>query len=298
MLNDFGKIAIAEIIFYIPVLLISLGVTFKHGFSRKVGWVLLVIFATIRILGAVLLIITQTQSNPSSGIITTAGIVQSIGLSPLIVATLGFVSYLAIHAFPSLTRPLHLIHILVTIGLILSVTGGIDASPDHSPSDQKDGRNHSKIGSILFLAAYFALAGLQVLLHGVRERFNDNQIKFLNVLSLALPFLFVRVLYTVLAAFTAKSSGPSKFSSISGDWKIYLFMGLLMEYIVVLIYIIGGLKLAPGAEQEGPGKYELGTTRTGSEENQAEGGGWRIPAGLPGGRLASRLETVKDLLHH
>ncbi|KIJ42004.1 hypothetical protein M422DRAFT_255026 [Sphaerobolus stellatus SS14] len=73
-------------------------------------------------------------------------------------------------------------------------------------------------------------------------------------------------------------------------------MGLLMEYIVVLIYIIGGLKLAPGAEQEGPGKYELGTTRTESEETQAEGGRWKIPARLPGGRLSSRLETVRDLL--
>lgn len=45
MLNDFGKIAIAEIIFYIPVLLIALAVTFKHGFDRKLGWLLLFIFA-------------------------------------------------------------------------------------------------------------------------------------------------------------------------------------------------------------------------------------------------------------
>lgn len=45
MLNDFGKLAIAELVFYTPLLLLTLAVTLRYGFDRREGWILLFMFA-------------------------------------------------------------------------------------------------------------------------------------------------------------------------------------------------------------------------------------------------------------
>jgi len=58
--------------------------------------------------------------------------------------------------------------------------------------------------------------------------------------SAALPFLAVRVVYTVLSAYSGSKPQLHKFNRITGDWKFYLVMGLIMEYVVVLIYIAVG----------------------------------------------------------
>jgi hypothetical protein len=64
-----------------------------------------------------------------------------------------------------------------------------------------------------------------------------------------LPFLGVRVVYSILSAYsgspistpTSSTTGSlSKFNIVNGEWQIYLVMGLVMEYIVVLVYVIAG----------------------------------------------------------
>ena len=72
--------------------------------------------------------------------------------------------------------------------------------------------------------------------------------------TFALPFLAVRVLYSILSAFApfpqfnaggviVATGGLEDFSSIAGKWQIYLVMSVLMEFAVALIYIGGGLFL-------------------------------------------------------
>ena len=82
--------------------------------------------------------------------------------------------------------------------------------------------------------------------------------KLLLAIAASLPFLLVRILFTILSSFAplpfrldaegnmvpVVSDSPLKpFSSISGDWAIYLFMSVVAEYIVVLIYTFAGLRL-------------------------------------------------------
>jgi hypothetical protein len=85
-------IAIAILAFYAIALVISLIVAFRHGLSRNSGWIFLCIFATIRIVyaGAVL----STISNPTETALTIAEITQFLGLSPLLLASLGLISRL------------------------------------------------------------------------------------------------------------------------------------------------------------------------------------------------------------
>jgi hypothetical protein len=75
------------------------------------------------------------------------------------------------------------------------------------------------------------------------------------------------VTYSILNAFSNTASLSSvdaarpphnsltKFNLIVGDWRIYLVMSLLMEYIAVLIYSFTGLMI-PHAKKEEPSDKE------------------------------------------
>lgn len=83
-------IAIAELAVYIPVGIISLFVVFRHGFHRQLGWIYLFVLSAIRIAGGVFEI--KAHNNPSdSNSVEWALILQSVGLSPLLLASLGLI---------------------------------------------------------------------------------------------------------------------------------------------------------------------------------------------------------------
>jgi hypothetical protein len=76
--------------------------------------------------------------------------------------------------------------------------------------------------------------------------------QLLIAISSALPFLGIRVLYSVLSSYSGSpipnaesstNSSLSKFNIINGDWRIYLVMGLIMEYVVVLVYTTAGSRI-------------------------------------------------------
>ena len=87
MLTERGKLAIAELVFYVPALFLAIIVTSRHGFSKSFGWVYLVMLALIRIVGSILELVLMSKA--SVGLIVAAGILNGIGLSPLLFAMLG-----------------------------------------------------------------------------------------------------------------------------------------------------------------------------------------------------------------
>jgi hypothetical protein len=87
MFNPRELLNIIEIVIYIPILIFSVVVASRHGFQRGEGWIFLVILALIRLLGGVIGIIGFFKVN--IGIIVTTVILNSIGLSPLLLAMLG-----------------------------------------------------------------------------------------------------------------------------------------------------------------------------------------------------------------
>ena len=102
-------IAVGEVIFYIPVLIVSFILVLRHGFRRQAGWIFLFLLSNgefrtflflpipsytlliVRILGGITHALSeQNPSNTTLQIIF--GIMESAGLSPLMLATLGFLS--------------------------------------------------------------------------------------------------------------------------------------------------------------------------------------------------------------
>ena len=88
MVSTNESIAIGEICVYIPDFILTLIVVFRHGFNRQAGWIYLAIFSVIRIAGAGFTI-SQTQNLTNKTDVEWAAILDAIGLSPLLLATLG-----------------------------------------------------------------------------------------------------------------------------------------------------------------------------------------------------------------
>lgn len=84
-------VAVWKLIYYIPALLASVFVAHRHGFTKSSGWIYLTIFCIVRIVGSVaqLILISNPTSNGAS---TTALVCSILGLSPLLLASLGLLA--------------------------------------------------------------------------------------------------------------------------------------------------------------------------------------------------------------
>ena len=87
-----GYVSIVEIIVFIPSAIASAVICSRHGFSRSSGWIYTLVLSIIRTVGAVCQLLTYNDS--SDGLIKATVIIDSIGLSPLLLATLGMLSRL------------------------------------------------------------------------------------------------------------------------------------------------------------------------------------------------------------
>lgn len=87
-----GYVSIVELIVYIPSLILALILCSRHGFTRSSGWVYTVVLCVVRIAGSVCQLLTYTDH--STGLLKATLIIDSIGISPLLLATLGMLSRL------------------------------------------------------------------------------------------------------------------------------------------------------------------------------------------------------------
>ena len=88
MVNDSEVIAYAELCVYIPIFILTVIVVVRHGFQKQLGWIYLAIFCIIRVAGAGFKI--ESVHNPTNETDAEwSAILQSVGLSPLLMASLG-----------------------------------------------------------------------------------------------------------------------------------------------------------------------------------------------------------------
>lgn len=82
-----GGISILEICVYFPLLILAILICQRHGFSRSAGWTYTLLLCLVRLLGACCQL--ATYNKPSHGLVEAVIILSSVGLSPLLLATLG-----------------------------------------------------------------------------------------------------------------------------------------------------------------------------------------------------------------
>ncbi|KAK5124543.1 hypothetical protein LTR85_001760 [Meristemomyces frigidus] len=239
MLNPKGDLAAVEVAFFAPAICIAIFVVFRHGFAKNLGWLYLVVLSLLRIIGASCTLYMESQNNYSAGLLETAAITSAVGTAPLLLALMGFLE--RIHAgmehkglSAMAFRPIHL---AALAGLIIAIIGGVDEGHTDA-SDIKTGKELMEAASIVFLAIYLGLAAITIWsVINIRWVLTAEK-KLLQAGLLALPFLLVRLIYTVAAAFST-TGGVFYFRDV--NVYVQAFMQFMMEAIVVSIFIFAGL---------------------------------------------------------
>lgn len=85
-------VAVVELIFYIPTAFLAAFVCFKHGFARASGFLFTLILCIVRIAGAICQLVSRTDH--STGLFEAIVIFDALGLSQLLMATLGMLNRL------------------------------------------------------------------------------------------------------------------------------------------------------------------------------------------------------------
>jgi len=265
MLTSKGDLCAAELAFFCPALIISIFILFRHGFNKQLGWMYLAVLSLLRIIGASAILYSETQNDTSAGLLETAAITSAVGTAPLLLATMGFLQRINQGMSPKgvpllVFRPIHLASLA---GLVLAIIGGTDMDSTNASTIQT-GRHLLEAASIVFLFMYIALAAI-ALLNVRNSRFVlPEETWLMRAIIIALPFLLVRIAYTVAVGF---SNPGSLFWFDDVNVFVSAFMQFLMEAIVVCIYISAGL-VTPRAQKP----------LAGSNRRDVEEGGYRAPA--------------------
>ncbi|THH28052.1 hypothetical protein EUX98_g6137 [Antrodiella citrinella] len=256
-----GGISAAQLVIYIPVLVLSAILVMRHGFRKQAGWIFLVILSLVRIVGSGAHIAAELSSDPSLGLIETFSILDNVGLSPLMMCTIGFLSTVGIGAFDNnkrVTVGLRLLGLLASVAMILTIVGAINIGEAKNQSDVNSAELYRHIGGILY-GALFALVTLaHFFFWSHKDSIMMHRRTLLAGISAVLPLLFIRTAYSILSDFspsavpgtTAPTNALSKFSSTTGTWWIYLAMSVACEVLVVIIYLVVGMSVPVSQEYD------------------------------------------------
>ncbi|OBT48967.1 hypothetical protein VE00_00669 [Pseudogymnoascus sp. WSF 3629] len=251
-------ISIALLVLYTPLLLLGAFLSKRHGFGRSSGWIFLVLFCILRLLSGALNL-ALINSPTSSSLHIAYSITNSVGLSPLLLASLGLLNR-AIESIErrakSVTvtpRHLRLIQLLIMIALILAIVGAVNLNDAKTDSDLHQAKTLVQAGVGLFIAGYVILCLATARVLFAISSAESGERRLIPALAAALPFLLIRVVYAGVGAF----GNNAKFNAVTGSDAIFLVMVVLMELAVVLIFEGVGitLKAIPKEERGKVGDY-------------------------------------------
>lgn len=95
MVSETTGIAYAEVIVYVPIFVLTAIVIFRQGMKKQLGWIYLGIFCIVRLAGAGFKIAENKSPNNATDI-EWASILQSVGLSPPLMASLGLLKRMSL----------------------------------------------------------------------------------------------------------------------------------------------------------------------------------------------------------
>ncbi|KAF1937818.1 hypothetical protein EJ02DRAFT_514947 [Clathrospora elynae] len=233
MLTSRDTVSVIELVFYIPAALLSIFLLTKHGFKSSRVWLYTLILCTARIIGAICQFLSH--NNPSQGLIEAILIIDSIGISPLLLATSGllrrFVEGTKMSIFG---RPFHILRILTLVGLILAIAGGTSINLQSNAAIQIP--TTSRVAIILYIVAYIGI----VFIFSISVKYVSvtpkTERRVPVAIVIALPFILVRLVYSACTVFLHNHT----FSVLAGNVAVWVVMSVVQEFIVVGIFIVLG----------------------------------------------------------
>lgn len=270
MVDSKEALAIAQLAVYIPALICAIFIIFRHGFNKQVGWRFLGILCLVRIVGSSFEIAAIHHPDNKTDVEWSA-ILQSVGISPLLLTALGLLKRLIDETstrIPSnsdyqmplmsfgilgklayrFTKPatavarrsriIQIIYLPAAIALILCISGGSDEASTN-PSDQKSGKTEIRVGIIMFIFIYIGLFLLTMITARDFNKIPGGERRMFVAIVLSLPFLAVRILYSILSQF----SNSKTFSMMNPQIWARILMSVIEECVVVIMFTIVGLTI-------------------------------------------------------
>ena len=250
-------VSILLLIFCLPALAIATLLTIRHGFSKSSGWRFMIIFTLARVICACLELATINQPRNVSLYIGYAVLI-GIAVSPLELVAFGLLSRVTTRITESQGRstiitPRHIqfFELLNTVGIILSIIGGVKSGEDLSSTGHYSQQTLSKVGLALFIASFVAILATTVLLYpSISHADSGEEKRILLAVAVSLPLLLVRLVYSSAYTF----GGVRSFSALNGSVTILLCVALWAEMGIVIVYEGAGGGLRNGNGGAGAGR--------------------------------------------
>lgn len=288
-LTELNRISIAEIIVYTPALAIAIVLANRHGFKKASGWLYLILFSLIRIIGAAMdLASTQHPGNNSLSSGTNA--LNNAGVSPLILVSVGLLTRVLVgleKRTSTLLQPrmLRLIQLAVMVGLLLSIVGGIKFGNELSDATSRQpvdvaalrslsNPTESLAGTALMILGFVALVLATAMLSLQLRSVERGERRLIGTVAATLPFVLVRIIYAAVA--TYHTWNPNFHSYVAGPHYYAYMIGMcvVMEMITIVILEAVGLTL-----QQLPGDGTRPEIATGYPMTDSSDG--QKPSGTP-----------------
>lgn len=266
MLDSRGGLAAAEIAFFAPTLLIGIYVCLRHGFKREGGWLYIILLAILRLVGASCLLYAEINNDPNRSLIITYAVCSSVGTAPLLLALMAFLVRLNQNMEHKNLDPKFFIPIRVfaLTALILVSVGGAKRG-----SDVDTAVALTKAAVVLFLAIWATLSAIAILTHTRIRYVLPVERKLLYATVASVPFLLVRIVYSMAVGFSTSPSSP--FYTWNVNSYVQGFMQFAMEAMVIIIYVSAGLMTPKAAKRETlESSVDAGSAKSGSEADAAE----------------------------
>ncbi|ETS76270.1 hypothetical protein PFICI_11657 [Pestalotiopsis fici W106-1] len=216
---------------------------FKHGLRHGaiLGWAYFFIFLTLRIVSSAL----QLSDSKSS----TASLVASIGLSPLLLATLGLVHESRSYVFDNLNRKTEgiwvlVLHILITGAVALTAAGASGMSkPDITDAVRTRDKRLVTVGMVALLVSWILVTLVAATSFVARPRANagNPDIKqgnrLLYAVLFAIPFLGIRILVSLVYFATMNQD----LSPVTGKMGYKVGLGFIEELLISIAFVAAGI---------------------------------------------------------
>ncbi|KAJ5256727.1 hypothetical protein N7478_012831 [Penicillium angulare] len=216
---------LAQIVFYATAFIPAFFCFAKHGKHGLAGWLYVMAMCGLRLVGngmAYHSLSTTGKPNP------TAQIISGIGLSPILLAALGILheaNYSIQQRLPAILQGAGLLvpHLTILAGIALS------AASKGKSSLLEAGMGVLALGWLMIVV--FTAISLR---SDSNRRRIDHEKKLLFAVTVALPLLGIRVIYSFAVAFAdGRVNG--------GSLAVQAIFGTIPEFLVMIIYISAGI---------------------------------------------------------
>lgn len=150
---------------------------------------------------------------------------------------------------PFLTTFLRLLHPVIIVALVFGIISGIDRAPSSDGTLNKDkydrGATFAKASAALFVLALVGISAGAAFMFRDRRALPRIASYIITCMPAILPLLFLRVLYSLLAAAnlntTDHAGHTTRYNVLNGSWAVYLVLGLVPQGLVLLVYTLCGV---------------------------------------------------------